>query len=433
MTPTEQWYYIRCALNSAAPSGPLPSSIIGFPDSAFVFEGDSITEQSGIPVQDRWTTMLMADQRFSGVVANYNVATPANVLANIVAQYPTEVYPHRPSAEGTSKTYLTVWIGTNDIFFGNIPNVATYMTSLEAYWQTAIDDGFTVIALTALVRSEFTATQELLRRELNEAIRNSEFFRNNIGDVYLYDVAALLPDWDSVYFMDGVHPSADGNARISQGLANSMFIEALNEPLNSALGYLPYSETVDGNPYFLGAKIFPYFSGGGYFSNPTSPISPTNGVGLFSAAGEFDAFEFSGELWFYGRPTGTNTVLAAQADYLALAPSATKMFVARTTGVQQLTGSYQVAVNSTAATQALALGSAYLQVYTGAGGDTFTLPAVAGNAGLSFVIKNRGSGALSVASNAGSQIYDTSAQAAINVAAGASVTVINDGTYYLVV
>lgn len=63
--------------------------------------------------------------------------------------------------------------------------------------------------------------------------------------------------------------------------------------------------------------------------------------------------------------------------------------------------------------------------------STWTLPALSGNSNVKFYIKNRGSGNLTINSNAGgNDIYTTSAVNTITVAAGAAVILFNDGTFY---
>lgn len=62
---------------------------------------------------------------------------------------------------------------------------------------------------------------------------------------------------------------------------------------------------------------------------------------------------------------------------------------------------------------------------------TWTLPAVAGNTGCELVVKNRGSGTLTVQRAGLNQIYDTSAVTSVAVAAGGVARFVNDGTYWL--
>ena len=64
---------------------------------------------------------------------------------------------------------------------------------------------------------------------------------------------------------------------------------------------------------------------------------------------------------------------------------------------------------------------------------TWTLPAVASNTGVHIYIKNRGSGAITLNSNAGgNDIYNTSAANSLTINAGEAYILINDGTYWTV-
>jgi len=84
---------------------------------------------------------------------------------------------------------------------------------------------------------------------------------------------------------------------------------------------------------------------------------------------------------------------------------------------------------SSAATLTLARDAA-VYVNTGAAA-TWTLPALANNTGLTYRIKNRGTGAITLQRAGSDQLYDTAAVTSISIAAGASATIINDGTYWL--
>lgn len=72
-------------------------------------------------------------------------------------------------------------------------------------------------------------------------------------------------------------------------------------------------------------------------------------------------------------------------------------------------------------------------VYTGSAASTWTLPTVSGNTGAWMILSNRGAGTITLASNSGSQIYDAAALTTISITPGLSVTLVNDGTYWVVV
>lgn len=79
----------------------------------------------------------------------------------------------------------------------------------------------------------------------------------------------------------------------------------------------------------------------------------------------------------------------------------------------------------------LSLNTTYTHyVFTGTT-TTWTLDPITGNTNTSIFIKNRGSGAITLNTNAGaSEIYSTSAVATISIAAGSAIILINDGTYW---
>ena len=79
----------------------------------------------------------------------------------------------------------------------------------------------------------------------------------------------------------------------------------------------------------------------------------------------------------------------------------------------------------------LNLGTSTAYIFTGTT-TTWTLPTVAGNTNKVYFIKNRGSGAITLNSNAGgNDIYTTSAVNTITINAGESALLWNDGTYFL--
>lgn len=80
----------------------------------------------------------------------------------------------------------------------------------------------------------------------------------------------------------------------------------------------------------------------------------------------------------------------------------------------------------------LTLGSSEGYIFSGTT-TTWTLPAVSGNTGVIYYIKNRGSGNITLNSNAGgNDIYDTSATNTLTISAGTARILVNDGTYYTV-
>lgn len=75
----------------------------------------------------------------------------------------------------------------------------------------------------------------------------------------------------------------------------------------------------------------------------------------------------------------------------------------------------------------------FLVFYTGAGGATFTLIAASTNTGAEFIIKNRGTGDLTVSAAGVGGFFTTSVVNTITLVAGESIHIISDGTVWDVV
>jgi lysophospholipase L1-like esterase len=78
------------------------------------------------------------------------------------------------------------------------------------------------------------------------------------------------------------------------------------------------------------------------------------------------------------------------------------------------------------------LGSTSNNIYTGAGGDTWTLPTLSEHPGKVYFIKNAGSGNLTVQRSGSDNLYDTSSVTSITIAAGASRMIIAGSSFWYV-
>lgn len=83
------------------------------------------------------------------------------------------------------------------------------------------------------------------------------------------------------------------------------------------------------------------------------------------------------------------------------------------------------------ATAGITMEQTGLNVFSGSSAATWTLPSVSGDTGRIIRIKNRGSATLTVQRAGSDQLYTTSAVTSTTVAAGASLTLICDGTYWV--
>lgn len=69
--------------------------------------------------------------------------------------------------------------------------------------------------------------------------------------------------------------------------------------------------------------------------------------------------------------------------------------------------------------------------YTGGGSQAFTLPAAASHTGRLYVLKNRGSGTLTVNVTSSGQLWTDSIVTSRDLLVGECLTVISDGTYWV--
>lgn len=69
-------------------------------------------------------------------------------------------------------------------------------------------------------------------------------------------------------------------------------------------------------------------------------------------------------------------------------------------------------------------------VFPGSSGVTWTLPSVAGNTGSTLFLENRGTAAITVSPGGSDHIWFLSALTTFTVAAGGSLNLVNDGTYW---
>jgi hypothetical protein len=87
----------------------------------------------------------------------------------------------------------------------------------------------------------------------------------------------------------------------------------------------------------------------------------------------------------------------------------------------------------TSSAGSLTIGNAETYIFNGTT-TTWTLPAVSGTTGYKYHIKNIGSGTITLNANAGgNEIYSTTAVSTLAILAGASVTLISNGTYFTVI
>jgi len=83
------------------------------------------------------------------------------------------------------------------------------------------------------------------------------------------------------------------------------------------------------------------------------------------------------------------------------------------------------------AAAALALGDFVLNTYSGAAPSTWTLPLVTGNGGQYFIIKNTGTGVITLNAGAANEIYDNAPTSSIIINPTETYTILNNGIYWI--
>ena len=187
-------------LNRGLPSvsfGSIATDITGI----LVLNGDSITQHiNGYPIIT------------AAPLTNIGLGT-SSITAALVAQqasYRTTAL-YRPYA---GQNAVTVWLGTNDIFFG--ATVAQTFQNFVACCQSARKDGYRVIAVTMLDRYVDPTSYSTQSQALNTLIRAQwATFADGLADVAANPLlGATSAAQNATYFPDGTHPSALSNYNI---------------------------------------------------------------------------------------------------------------------------------------------------------------------------------------------------------------------------
>ncbi len=136
-------------------------------------------------------------------------------------EYPTEVYPHRPS-KLNDDAYLFIWAGTNDLAQNEgLPagDANVVYTNLKSYWATAKADGFKVVAFTILPRGGTGASFEG-----NRTILNSLILSNSSLYDYLIRPEILFSNYsDTSSFEDTVHLTYSASNSLADYIGHNLF------------------------------------------------------------------------------------------------------------------------------------------------------------------------------------------------------------------
>lgn len=178
--------------------------------SAIVWEGDSITNAFGVTAPTAYPALVYADPIFAAHSPGGSTvkAVDGTTIAILTARYAAQVFPLRPAANGGRKTFLSVFIGTNDYQTAAAGN----FTALEAYWTQAKADGFTVIAWTIPISFRPGTTPQL----------NQLILKSIVPDL-LIDAAQLwFNETDATVFQDQLHPTTRGHAMLARMVVDQL-------------------------------------------------------------------------------------------------------------------------------------------------------------------------------------------------------------------
>lgn len=193
-----------------------------------IWEGDSVTAgyvASNLEVTS-FRALVVAAHPGCG---NYQFAVAGSRLATLVDRYAANVYPLRPAVTGRPNTWLSVFIGLNDL--GNPTDPETWYESLKAYWAQARADGFRVLAYTVYQRQPRIVADDYIRMEGNRLIRS---------DMRLYDA---LVDTDLLFpgsvneimtAGDHLHLADLGHAHLARAVNAELAIPTIRSPEISA-------------------------------------------------------------------------------------------------------------------------------------------------------------------------------------------------------
>jgi lysophospholipase L1-like esterase len=231
---------------------------------------------------------------------------------------------------------------------------------------------------------------------------------------------------------DGIHPNAAGNALL-KAVVKPVIAEAIrhtlgNKPPASTRAAFPAFQVIDADAHVTQSGTWVYAAtsnDGAWTLAAPAQGRPDGQLYVIKVRDTARKLVLSGGTFFYGALTpSTLTIQPGQTavlvpagsswDVLFLSPTVTKRVTVQAGATYTLTREMALAVAS---------GST----------ATWTLPAVAGHEGVEFLIKNRGSGDLTVQCAGTDKLYTTAQIDNVTVTPGSTLRLICDGVLWLVV
>lgn len=143
--------------------------------------------------------------------------------ADMVARYTANIYPLRTQGTKSIKPILVIDIGANDFPILIDTNVDTWKTRFNNYCLQAKNDGFYIIAFTIMKRVADNTVAKNERR-----LKMNDYIRNNINIDAFVDADVILDPINSPsFFIDGTHPTDEGNKILGRALASKIDVLGL--------------------------------------------------------------------------------------------------------------------------------------------------------------------------------------------------------------
>ena len=234
---------------------------------------------------------------------------------------------------------------------------------------------------------------------------------------------------------DGIHPNDTGNALIT-AVVQPLIAQAGKAAMDGGgrtlhKNDLPVWVTTDTDAHVskAGRWVYAGTSAGSWTIAPASPTPRSGDAGWYWISVRGTA----APLTLSRSNADTFNAAGGSLTSITIQPGQSVLLVPSGSAAWEVHGwqpSVAQSVNVSAAATLTLARDASVYVFTGTT-TTWTLPTLANNTGLTYRIKNRGSSAITLQRAGSDNLYDTTTQTSISIAAGASATIINDGTYWL--
>ena len=185
--------------------------------TAIVFDGDSITEGSGVAIPYDYSYPSQLCRLCDSAPKQDNIAAGGQKIQDTTAA--TAAIKFVGDNSSYTNIVVVAMFGHNDI--NSARSAAQVTADIDSYIASIVADSATtfIIGLTILPSSNFDAGEETIRGTVNTHIKDTAAFDAVV------DVAAnvLLDDYsDATYYTDGIHCTIAGNAVIASDVFDEL-------------------------------------------------------------------------------------------------------------------------------------------------------------------------------------------------------------------